>query len=289
MSNTSRRVAIVTDSTADLPEDQIRKYGIIVVPQYVVWGDETLQDIYEINSRAFFDRLITDPRHPGTSQPPPADFAEAYRQSGADEVVCIVISDLLSGSYPAAQSACEMVEMPVRVVDSKSVTMGLGMCVLAAARAAAASGDAEAAVRAAQEMRDRVQVLFTVDTLEYLHRGGRIGGASRLIGTALNIKPLLHIVNGRIEPLERIRTRQKALARMIGVMEERLDTSRPVAGAVMHGAAPEDAQRLAEEFKARFKPVEFCVSEVTPIVGVHSGPGVIGIIAANVDENWADT
>jgi DegV family protein with EDD domain len=284
MSDSARRIAILTDSTCDIPEELRRKHDIHVVPQLLVWGDETLRDGYDVDAETFFKRLPVDPAHPRTSQPSVGDFFEMYKKigEGADEIVTVLISDHLSGSLASAEGAREMVDIPVHIVNSKSVSLGLGGVVVAAVEARDAGGDAAAIVAAAEKRARNTNVVFVVDTLEYLHKGGRIGGAAKLVGTALNLKPVLHIVDGRIEPLERVRTRSKALARMLEVAVDGLDRAAPLGGAVLHGNAPEEAARVAEQYKELYGPMEFMMSEVTPIIGVHSGPGVIGVVSYNL-------
>jgi len=284
MSDSPKRIAILTDSTCDLSQEYRRKHNIYVVPQLLVWGQETLRDEYDIDAETFFKRLATDPVHPRTSQPSVGDFLEMYNQIGqeADEIVAVLISHHLSGSIASAEGAKEMVDIPVHIVNSLSVTLGLGAAVMAAVAAREAGGDVAAIVAAAEERARNHNLVFVVDTLEYLHKGGRIGGARKLLGTALNIKPVLQIVDGRIEPRESVRTRSKAITRMLEVAAEGLDTNAPLGGAVLHGNAPEDGALVAERYRELYQPQEFTMSEVTPIVGVHSGPGVIGVVSYNL-------
>jgi DegV family protein with EDD domain len=283
MSEKNRRIAVITDSTCDIPPDLVAKYGIIVVPLYVVWGTEQLRDGQDIDNATFYARLRKDPVHPRTSQPTPADFARAIEGSGAEEAVIITISKALSGTFDSAHTARELIDVPVHVADSFSISMGLGWQVLAAARVRDQRGDVEAMIAAAERVRERLSVLLTVDTLEYLHRGGRIGGAAKLLGSALQLKPLLTIdhIAGRLEPVESIRRRKKALRRVLEVTFERVDPGEPMRVAVIHAAAPDDAQALFEEIKAKYNPLELTFGEITPVLGVHGGPGVVGICAYN--------
>lgn len=283
MTDHARRIAIVTDSTCDIPPDLLEKHHIIVVPLYILWGKEELRDGRDIDNAAFYARLPADPVHPKTSQPTPMDFVQAIRESGAEEVVAIVISDQLSGTFDSVHTACNMVDVPVHPVDSFSVTIGLGWQVLAAARARDQGGSVEEIIDAARSVREKLSVLFTVDTLDYLHKGGRIGGAAKLLGTALQLKPMLEIntITGFVDAVERTRTRQKALQRIIEATFERVDSSRPLRIAVLHGAASGDAQAMFDTVVTTYKPLESILCEITPVLGVHTGPGVVGIAAYN--------
>jgi DegV family protein with EDD domain len=276
-------IAIITDSTCDIPADLMEKYHITVVPLYVLWGADELRDGVDINNPTFYARLPKAPVHPKTSQPTPADFVRPIQESGAEEVVIITISKELSGTFDSAHGAQEMVDMPVHVVDSFSLSMGLGWQVLAAARVREEGGDVEAMIAEAQRVRERLSLLLTVDTLEYLHRGGRIGGAAKLLGSVIQLKPLLGInhATGTLEAVESIRTRAKALRRLVEVTFERVDPARPMRAAVIHAASPDDAQRLLEEVRTRYDPIELISNQITPVLGVHGGPGLVGICAYN--------
>lgn len=283
MNGHTRRIALMTDSTADLPRDLIAKYDITIVPLYVIWGEEELKDGVDIDNETFYARLPVDPVHPRTSQPTPGDFVTAIEELDAEEVLIITISDQLSGTFDSANTARELSGKPVHVVDSYSVSMGLGWQVLAAARAREAGGDIEAMIAAAQRVREQLSVLFTVDTLDYLHKGGRIGGAAKLLGTALQLKPMLEVdpSNGFVDAVERTRTRQKAVQRIMEASFERVDTTRPMRICIMHAAAADGAQDLYEKVTSKYNPVEAVITELTPVLGVHVGPGTLGIIVCN--------
>ena len=281
-----KRIALITDSTSDIPAEMIERYGIIIVPLYVVWGEEQLRDGIDIDNATFYARLPKDPAHPKTSQPSPQDFAQAIRQSGAEEVVIVTVSAALSGTMNSAEGARALVDVPVHIVDSRSVSMGLGWQVIMAARAREQGGDAQAMVAAAESVRERLTMRFAVDTLEYLHRGGRIGGAARFLGTMLQLKPLLAVdeKSGTIEAVERARTRQRAIRRLLEIVLERVDSQKPMRVAVVHTASPEEARALMEEVEAQVHPVELFCSELGPVLGVHGGPGLLGICALNDSE-----
>ncbi len=279
MSN--HRVAILTDSTSDLPAELVRKHDIHIIPLYVLWGGEQLRDGVDIDHATFYGRLPRDPEHPTTSQPTPADFVRVVEGLDADEIVFVSISDRLSGTIASANAAKDMVRKPLHVVDSGSVSMGLGWMTLVAARARDAGASVPEIIAAVEAARSSLHVIFTVETLEYLHRGGRIGAAAKLLGTALQLKPLLTIRPelGMIEPLERVRSRKRSLTRVVEYSLEQLDASRPLRVGIMHAMAAAEAQAVADDLCSRITPAELVMANVTPVVGTHSGPGVIGIAA----------
>mgnify|MGYP005832310109 FL=1 len=276
-----RQVAVITDSTSDIPADLAAKHDIHVVPLYIHFGTETLRDRVDIDTEGFFRRLTTDPHHPKTSQPTPEDFVEAYQtvreKTGAQELVVLTISSALSGTYASAEAARSRVSFPVYVLDTRHVTMGETLIVLAAAEAATQGATGPAVMDLARSLIPKVRLFFAVDTLEYLHRGGRIGTASKFIGTALSIKPVLHIHDGEVAPLERIRTKKRALARLVELVEANIDPSRPTFVSVGHGQDQEEADWLAREIETRFHPEQLVMMEVGATIGTHAGPGVVGV------------
>ncbi len=283
MTTPRERIAIVTDSTCDIPAPLVEQYRLTVVPLYVIWGDEELRDGVDIDQETFLGRLTQDPIHPQTSQPTPGDFVRAIEGLDAQEVLVITLTKALSGTYESACQARQELNVPIHVVDSYSLSMGLGWQVLAAARAREAGADVAGMVAAAQAVREKLSLLLTVDTLEYLHRGGRIGGAAKLVGSLVQLKPLLEIdhKSGVIEAVEKIRTRKRALRSLVEETFRRVDPERPAKLAVIDGAAPDDAQMLCREARDRCREVEIIKSTITPVLGVHGGPGVVGIAAYN--------
>lgn len=276
------KIALITDSTCDLPQALREQYAINVLPLTVIWGDEQLRDGVDILPEAFYDRLVTDPVYPTTSQPTPQDFLNIYervQQQGAQEIVVITISSAMSGTYESAKLAAPIVDLPVHVVDSKSNSMSLGWQVLAAARAREAGGDVEAMIAAADAARKTMVYIVTLDTLEYLRKGGRIGGASAFIGTLLNFKPQIMVNHetGMVEAGRRTRTRQKAIQALYNDFFDRLNTSKPMRIAVLHNAALPEAEALAARVQAEFAPRELVISIVSPVLGVHTGPRAIAL------------
>jgi len=273
------RIAVVTDSTAYLPPQLVAQYGIHVIPLQLVWGGETLLDGVTTDPQTFYERLSHSGDLPTTSQPSAGDFADLFAEvaSGADGIVGVFISTGLSGTVTSAWGARESLpDLPIEVVDSRFTSMGQGFVTLGAARAAAKGEGLAEVASAARELVPRVNVLFVVDTLEYLHRGGRIGGASRVLGSALRIKPLLHLTEGRIDVLERVRTKRKAVERMLEVMKERVGDA-AVHVSVIHADAAEEATRLQERIRERFPCIELHLAELSPVIGAHVGPGTVGV------------
>ena len=273
------RIAVVTDSTAYLPPELVAQYGIYVMPQQLIWGDETFLDGVTMDPPTFYERLSRSADIPTTSQASAGEFADLFAEAArnADGIVGVFISTELSGTVASALTARESLpHLPIEVVDSRSTTMGLGFVALAAARAAAKGRGLAEVATAARELVPRVNVFFVVETLEYLHQGGRIGGASRLLGSALRIKPLLHLTGGRIDALGRVRTKRKAVERMLEVMAGRVGDA-PVHAAVIHANAPEEATRLREQVRERFPYTELHLVELSPVIGTHVGPGTVGV------------
>jgi len=235
-----RTIALVTDSTCDIPEDLIQQYDITVVPQFVLWEGEAFRDRIDLTPQQFYERLVTDPVYPSSAHPTPGDFFEVYQAAaaeGAEAIVVVAISSAMSGTFNVAKQAAEMVDVPVHVVDAKGPTMSLGWQVLAAARAREAGGDAEAMVAAAGKARASMVQFVYMDSLEYLRKGGRIGDAAQWLGTLLQIKPVICINHdtGLVEPTTLTRTRKRALKVFYEGFFARLDLSKPLHLAVLHG------------------------------------------------------
>ncbi|MFF4248374.1 DegV family protein [Streptomyces sp. NPDC001822] len=278
----SRHVAIVTDSTAYLPRRTMERHGITAVPLTVVLGDQALEEGTEISARSL--ALALQKRHSvTTSRPSPEVFAATYRtvaQAGATDVISLHLSAELSGTYDAALLAAKDAPVPVRVVDTGMVAMALGFCALAAAEAAEAGGGPDEAVAAAEKRASDTSAYFYVDTLDYLRRGGRIGAAQALLGSALAVKPLLRLDGGRIELLEKVRTASRAIARLEEIVAQQAGSG-AVDIAVHHLAAPEGAERLAERLRSRVPGLaDLYVSEVGAVIGAHTGPGLLGAVVS---------
>jgi len=274
-------VAVVTDSTAYLPEGVAEQYDVGVVPLHVVLGRRTGVEGRQVSpgdvARALQERRV----EVSTSRPTPAELAAAYRASGASQVVSVHLSASLSGTVDAALLAAREVEadgIEVRVVDTRTIAMGLGFAVIAASQAAARGASPQAVEAVARETAAGSTLLFYVDTLEHLRKGGRIGAAAALLGTALSVKPLLHVVAGAIAPLEKVRTTARALARLEELAVQAAGEG-PAGLAVHHLAAAGRAGELADRLRARVPDLRALhVSEVGAVVGAHVGPGLLGVV-----------
>jgi DegV family protein with EDD domain len=285
-------VAVVTDSTAYLPLEVVERYGIEVVPLYVALAGRSGREGEEITPDDVARAVATRGQQVSTSRPTPGDFVAAYRRrlaEGADRVVSVHLSAELSSTWDAARLAAAQVgEHVVTVIDSRSAAMGTGFAVLAAARCAAEGGDAAEVAAVAVRTAARTRTFFVVDTLEHLRRGGRIGSAASLLGTALAVKPVLHVADGQVVPLERVRTSARALARLVQRAVEA--AGGPGASfAVHHLAAPERAAKLAAELQRAVPDArELYVSELGAAIGAHVGPGAVGVVVSPADDRDGD-
>ncbi|MFL7840521.1 MAG: DegV family protein [Candidatus Promineifilaceae bacterium] len=274
-----RKVAVVMDSTANLSPEVLAENYLQTIPLNLIWGGESYRDGIDITTDEFYKRLENSSELPTTSQPSVGDFHELYTRVAetTDSIVCVTLSSGISGTYASAVGAADLMEgFPIEVVDSLSASVGHGFIALAAARAAKAGAGLQEAAQAARELVPKMNVFFAVDTLEYLHRGGRIGGASWLIGSALSIKPVLQISDGLIDSMARVRTKKKALAYLADLAEERFKGHDNVHLAVVDAVSPDEAHLLGEELQKRLNPVEFMYGELSPVIGTHAGPGTVG-------------
>jgi DegV family protein with EDD domain len=276
------RVAVVTDSTTDLPRDLVEDIGLRVVPLSVTFGDRSLVSGVTLQTEDFYARLAATDRLPTTSQPAPMWFEEAYADcvdDGHDAIVSIHCSSALSGTVSLARDRARHAGVPVTVVDSRLVGGSLGLAALAAHRVAEAGGSVEQVVAAAERMRERAISLIAVDSLDYLRRGGRLSGTQAAVGTMLRVKPLLHLTaEGRVEVRERTRTWTRALDRATELVAE-VAGDQELDVIVVHAVAPERAAELWERLDARVRVAERLEALIGPIVGTHVGPGAIGIAA----------
>jgi fatty acid kinase fatty acid binding subunit len=271
------RVAIVTDSTADLPPQLTKSRAITIVPLTLHFDGRSLLDGVDITPTEFYRRLPAATIHPTTSQPSPGRFAETYSSLLADhsDVVSIHISEKLSGTYDSARQGADMTDPGrVRVIDSQVVSMSLGLVTLAASELSAQGLDGASIEARILAMRDQVHTYFSVATLEFLRRGGRIGRASALLGSVLQVKPVLCIRDGLVTPLERVRTFDRALNRIVELTRE-VDRGKGVCVIVGHAEALADAERIAREVESIADTL--MIQPLGPVVGAHAGPGVVGV------------
>ena len=277
---------IVTDSTADLSPELAAEHNITVVPLSVLFGDEELLSGVDIDSREFFDRLQREPVLPTTSQPPPGAFQQVYERlagEGATEILSIHVSGKLSGTLGSARQAAQGIEgVRIECVDSELVTMAMGLGVITAARAVAGGASLEETRDLATNQFRRTHTYFLVDTLEYLQRGGRIGRAGAALGTLLKVKPLLTLQNGEVEAIGRVRTKRKAVADMLRRAAEAGPIEQMMAA---HASSPDDIEELSAQLRALAPEAEFITGEVGPVIGVHTGPGLLACAVVTAEEN----
>lgn len=285
-------VAVVTDSTADLPPELAAEHDLTVVPLSVAFGDDVLRDGVDIRARDFYQMLETEERHPVTRPPPEAEiFEHVLPLLDERDVVAVHVSAALSKTLENADQASRKARREAGhrlvLVDSRSVGMGLGLLALFAARMAFRGEGAPTIAWRVKEMASRVHIFFVVDTLEYLERGGRLGKAQSWVGKLLGIKPILGVVGGEIVPIDRVRGGRQAHPRMIKLFQERLEPERGVVAAVAHARAPVWADRLRALVEQTFEVRELIVTDIGPVVGTHTGPGCVGaMLFQPTDEEW---
>jgi DegV family protein with EDD domain len=265
----SAKIRFVTDSTADLPPEFVERYNITVVPLKVSFGEETYRDYVDIKPDVYYRRLRSADKLPRTSQPSPADFLAAYRplvEEGA-EIISIHIASALSGTVQAARLAKSMLNYPhLDVVDSQSASIFLQ------------GGSVQEILELWQSFESRRQVLFMVDSMEYMLKGGRIGKGTAFLGTLLNIKPILTFKGGVVHPVEKVRGRKKALERMVELARRALGEDTPVHCIIAHADAPDYLEELRRRVEDRINYTELIISRMGPVMGTYSGPGFVGIV-----------
>ncbi len=270
-------IKIVTDSTSDLPQALADELGITIVPLYVMFGNQTYRDRINISETEFYEKLVNSPVHPTTSQPGPQDFAEVYSElaKDADGIISVHISSKLSGTCNSALQAKEMVTAgcPIEVIDSNNVSMGLGLIAIGAAGIAASGKDFQQAVNEVRQLVPKTHVWAMFDTLKYLAKGGRVGRAKALMGSVLNIKPILAVKDGEMVPATKARSREKGVDLLYdyaGKFSEIEDM------AVMYTTTLDEAEALADRMGAIFERSRIKIGRLGPALGVHAGPGTLG-------------
>jgi DegV family protein with EDD domain len=277
-----RRIALVTDSTCDIPTDWVKQYDITVVPLTIIFGNQQYLDGVDLTAEEFYERLPKDPHHPTTSQPTPQAFLDAYNQAaanGAEEILTITISSAMSGTMESARRAAQEFRLPVHVVDGKNNSMGLGWQVIAAARVQDAGGGLEEMLAAAEHIRQDMSYYISLDTIEYLSKGGRISEAARFLNSVLQIKPLICVKpnTGTVGASMPGRSRKSAIEGMYKEFFRHVNPSRPLHITVLHNAALEEAKALYEQVEREYSPKELFISIVSPVLGVHTGPRAIAL------------
>lgn len=274
-----KKVAVVTDSSANIPTELVQQLNIHVVPIPLMYGTRTYLDGVDITAEQVYRRLRLEKQIPTTSTPSVGDFLRVYATASEDAsgIVSIHMSTKLSSTYNTATVASQLLDrVPVRVVNCGTAAMGQGFVVLEAARAAAAGATLDEVVSRANEIAPKVQLLFTLDTLEYLHRSGRVSGVAALMGSVLQIKPVVYLVDGHVEVLVKTRTRRKALQAILDQMSEQVRDC-PLHVSISHADAPAEAEELRRRVEEQFHCAELYVTEFTPVMGAHTGPGVLGV------------
>lgn len=273
-------IHIVTDTTSGLPAGLAQQHDIPVIPQVIMFGDESYLEGVEMDHATFLSCLRTSKTLPKTAAPPPGLFVEVFRARArpGDTVLCVHPSAELSGTVRSAlTAAADFPGMDIRVVDTRTIASPLAALALMAAQWAAQGQGADAIMAGLHAMIPRAHVYFLVDTLEYLQKGGRIGGAAALIGSVLQVKPILELREGRVEPLERERTQRKALARLKELVLEHAPHGPEAHLSVLHAGVPEAAQALADDLGQQLGIADVMVMGLTPAIVTHVGPGVLGV------------
>ena len=275
-----QKIAVLTDSTAYLPENVLDELNIHVIPLTINWGEKVYFDRVDISPNEFYKKLQVEKELPKTSQATVGEFKEMYDALAAEYegIVAVLLSSGLSGTVDSGLSAQQMMgDFPIEVVDTKVTAAALGLCAIKAAEVARDGGSLDEIAAAAREVAEKQTVMFIVDTLEFLHRGGRIGGAQRLFGSMLAIKPLLHLKDGKIDSLDSVRTKKKAIHEMLSIFEQAVDGHENLHVAIFHGAAEEEAEKIRDSISEKYSPKTLMIMELSPVIGVHTGPGTVAM------------
>lgn len=278
----AEKIALITDSTCDIPADWLQQFDIVKVPLTIIWNNETFLDGVDITPEEFYDRLAKDPQIPTTSQPTPQDFVDRYIEAeakGYDQILVMTISSAMSGTYLSAKLAAENSPIPVQVVDSRSNSMGLGWQVINAARTRNAGAGIKEMIAAAEKIRSKIAYYISLDTIKYLDKGGRIGDAVKLLNSIIKIKPLILVnhTSGTVGASVPARSRSSAIEGLIKQFFKHVNTNFPLHITVLHNAADQEAEALADRIRKEYNPAELFVSIVSPILGVHTGPRAIAL------------
>ncbi len=273
-------IRIVTDSTATLPDSMAREYGIEVVPLSVLFGQESFREGVDLSGDAFYERMRHTPQLPTTSQPAVGDFYSVYERltANGDQVVSVHLSSKLSGTYNAAAQAAAMLPAgAVTVVDTEWVSLALSFQVREAARVAQAGGSVNDVVAAVHALGPKLRLYLVVETLENLRKGGRLSPVKAMIGGLLNVKPILTVQHGVVEPVEQPRSKKSALRRLLEIIAADVPPSAPLHVAFLHARAEAELAELERQVRDRFNVVESITAEVGPTIGTHVGEGTVGI------------
>ncbi len=277
------KVKIITDSTAYLPKAIVKELSIEIIPLHVVWGDEMFRDGVEISPEEFYERLPKSEIMPTTSQPSPKEFSEIYKKylDKGNDILSIHISSKLSGTVSSAEQAKTSLGIKnIEIIDSYLTSLGTGLQVIAAARAAKKGASLEECKKIVEDLKVKSHIYFLVSTLEFLKRGGRIGGAAALLGTALDLKPILTFNEGAIVSHGRVRTMKKAIVKIVDILEDIVGHKKPFYLGIAQATAPESAALLEVEILKRYSSkdfIEYVEGGLSPVIGVHAGPGALAL------------
>ena len=275
-------VKIVTDSTADLSPEIVKELGITVVPEYILFGDKTYRDGIDISYDELYEKLIDNPKPPSTSQPTPADFTKVYRELSREtnEIISIHLSGKLSGTYSSALQGKKLADTKsnITVIDSDLVSMGLGMLVMSAAKSALNNVNPAKIIDEIKEEMKNIHLFATFDTLKYLALGGRIGRARALFGSILNVKPIITLRHGEFAPVGNVRTRAKALDKLVELAKSSLSVQEI---AVVYSTTPTEANSIKDRLSSLMSSNRFHLARLGPALGVHGGPGTLALAIRN--------
>ncbi|HHX01805.1 MAG TPA: DegV family protein [Firmicutes bacterium] len=277
------RIHVVTDSGSDLPDSIRSQYNIHLVPLSIQFGEEIYLDTVELSAEQFYQRLGESSALPSTCQPSPADFVKCYEQISepGDHIISVHLSSRLSGTYQSAVLASTMVEnRNIHIIDTKSASIGIGMVAMAISEAVQNGASVEDALALGERVMEDLQVYFVVDTLEYLRRNGRIGAASAMVGSLLNIKPVLTLANGIVTPFDKVRGKARALKRIYDLLGDYVQThqGRKIRIGLVHSNCADEALQFADKIKSEFAIEDFTIGLIGPTIGVHVGPGTIALL-----------
>jgi DegV family protein with EDD domain len=282
-------IGIITDSTCDVPENLLEQFGIIVIPQIVIWGEQQLRDRIDLQPKEFYERLATDQVRPHSSLPSIGDIQSAFQEAidrGSSQLIVLTVSSAMSGTYGLVQTAASSLSIPVSMVDAKGPSMSLGWQVLAVAQARDSGADLASILDRVSKVRGKLAQFVAMDSLEYLQRGGRIGGAVKWVGSFLRVKPLVSINHktGLVEPVSIARTHKTLVELLYNKFFEKVKGGKNLHIAVLHGNVADEALELAERIRAEFKPLELLVNMTGPVLGINTGPGAMAL--CGYSEDW---
>ncbi len=278
------KIAVVTDSVATIPADLVKKYNIFVAPVHIIWDKVDYRDSVDLKTNEFYARLRKSKTLPTTSSGIQGDFLEIFEglRGKVDGIVTLALTGALGAAYNSALNAKEMVpDIPIEVIDTRTAMMAQGFSVLAAAKVAVAGGTISEVAKAALTILPKTHIFWAMDTLEYLRKGGRVSLPQAILASWLQVKPITGLKDGKVEPLARVRSKAKVMDKLLELMDERVNNSSPLHVSVIHSDSPREAEQLEQKVVAKYKPVELIRSEVTPVIGTHTGPGTLGLAFYN--------